>query len=181
MKIVIINGTGGSGKDTFVTMCKDALGEDRVLNISTVDFVKEVADFCGWDGTKTSKNRKFLSDLKDLLTEWDNIPFNKVVDDIDAWAYERIADGEYEQSLVFVHCREPKEIEKFAEHYNIDDEKITTLLIRREVAENVQQINHADNDVLNYSYDYTIYNNYSLSALRAQAEIFLREYLELDI
>ena len=128
------------------------LGAECVYNISTVDFVKEVATMCGWDGTKTPKNRKFLSDLKDLLTEWDDVPFNKIIDTIDTWAYERIAEGEYDRSLVFVHCREPKEIEKLVEHYNIDDEDIvTTLLIRREAAENIQQINHADNDVLNYS------------------------------
>lgn len=182
MRVVIINGIAGSGKDTFVTMCKDVLGANRILNISTVDFVKEVATMCGWDGTKTPKNRKFLSDLKDLLVEWDNIPFNKVVDDIDAWAYERIAEGKYEQSLVFVHCREPKEIEKFVEHYNIDDKNIvTTLLIRRGVAENVQQINHADNDVLNYAYDYTIYNDSNLSWLHSEARVFLQNYLKLDI
>lgn len=182
MKVVIINGIAGSGKDTFVTMCGDILGARRILNISTVDFVKEVAEFCGWDGTKTPKNRKFLSDLKDLLIEWDNIPFNKVVDVIDDWAYECIAEGKYEQSLVFVHCREPKEIEKFVEHYNIDDKNIvTTLLIRRGVAENVQQINHADNDVLNYSYDYTIYNDSNLSWLYNEARVFLQNYLKLDI
>ena len=182
MKIVVINGTGGAGKDTFVVMCKDILGAERILNISTVDFVKEVAIMCGWNGTKTPKNRKFLSDLKDLLTEWDNVPFDKIISDIDAWAYERIAVGDYEQSIAFVHCREPKEIEKIVEHYNIDDNPmVTTLLIRRGAAENVQQINHADNDVLNYSYDYTIYNDSTLSWLRNEAEVFLRDYLKLDI
>ena len=163
-------------------MCQDVLGANRVMNISTIDFVKEVATMCGWDGTKTPKNRKFLSDLKDLLTEWDDIPFNRVVDEIDYWAYERIAEGEYGESLVFVHCREPKEIEKLVEHYNIDGEDIVkTLLIRRGAAENVQQINHADNDVLNYSYDYTIYNDSTLSWLRNEAVVFLRDYLKLDI
>ena len=63
MRVVIINGIGGSGKDTFVVMCKDVLGANRVLNISTVDFVKEVAKFCGWDGSKQPEDRKFLSDL----------------------------------------------------------------------------------------------------------------------
>ena len=180
MKIVIINGKGGCGKDTFVTMCKDVIGQDYIYNISTVDFIKEIAEQCGWDGTKTPKNRKFLSDLKDLLTEWDNVPFNKIIDDIDAWAYECIADGAYERSVAFVHCREPKEIEKIVEHYNIDDKPmVTTLLIRRDVAENVEQMNHADNEVLNYEYDYTIPNNGSLSELRARAEEFLRECLEL--
>ena len=178
MKIVIINGTGGAGKDTFVTMCKDVLGAERIYNISTVDFVKEVATMCGWDGTKTPKNRKFLSDLKDLLTEWDDVPLKKIM--ADAVSCSACAEilGELDRSILFIHCREPKEIEKLVNAFKDD---VVTLLIRREAAENVEQINHADNDVLNYSYDYTIYNNDSLSALRAQAEIFLKEYLELDI
>ena len=177
MKIVIINGTGGAGKDTFVTMCKDVLGAERIYNISTVDFVKEVATMCGWDGTKTPKNRKFLSDLKDLLTEWDDIPLKKIM--AEAVSCSACAEilGELDRSVLFIHCREPKEIEKLVSAFQGD---VATLLIRREAAENVQQINHADNDVLNYEYDYTIPNNGSLSELRARAEVFLRDYLKLD-
>ena len=185
MKVVIINGTGGAGKDTFVAMCKDVLGAGLVCNISTVDFVKRVAEFCGWDGTKTPENRKFLSDLKDLLTEWGDIPFKTVVDEIDAWGDYLALNNQWNEGVVFVHCREPKEIEKLVCHYEksgeLDDDKVTTLLIRRGAAENVQQINHADNDVLNYSYDYTIYNDSTLSWLRNEAVVFLRDYLKLDI
>ena len=35
--IIIINGTGGAGKDTFVNFCAEVTG---VLNVSTVDKVK---------------------------------------------------------------------------------------------------------------------------------------------
>ena len=76
MKVIIINGKAEVGKDTLVTMCKDLLGANRILNISTVDFVKEVANFCGWDGTKTPENRKFLSDLKDLVGDSVNLHKN---------------------------------------------------------------------------------------------------------
>ena len=179
MKIVIINGTGGAGKDTFVAMCKDVLGAGLVCNISTVDFVKEVAEFCGWDGTKTPKNRKFLSDLKDLLTEWNNIPFKRVCQEVKTWQHIWIASGEYGEAVVFIHCREPKEIDKLRKEFEQYD--ATTLLIRRTAAESVEQINHADNDVLNYSYDYTIYNDSTLSWLRNEAVVFLRDYLKLDI
>ena len=59
--------------------------------LSTVDFVKEIAKKCGWDGTKDLKNRKFLSDLKDLLTNWNNVPFNKIEQQVksieDEWKY----------------------------------------------------------------------------------------------
>ena len=59
--------------------------------LSTVDFVKEIAKKCGWKGEKDLKNRKFLSDLKDLLTNWNNVPFNKIVQQVksieDEWKY----------------------------------------------------------------------------------------------
>ena len=179
MKVVIINGKGGCGKDTFVTMCRDVLGITKILNISTVDYVKEVAKHCGWDGTKTPENRKFLSDLKDLLTEWDDIPFKKVCQDVKAWQDVWIASGEYNKAVVFIHCREPKEIDKLVKEFEQYD--ATTLLIRRTAAESVEQINHADNQVLDYAYDYTIYNDSTLSWLRNEAVVFLRDYLKLDI
>ena len=59
--IVIINGTGGSGKDTFIDFVKK---HAKVVNVSSVDFVKEVATLAGWQGEKSKEARKFLSDLK---------------------------------------------------------------------------------------------------------------------
>lgn len=179
MKVVIINGKAGVGKDAFVTMCKDILSAGRILNISTVDFVKEVAEFCGWDGTKTPENRKFLSDLKDLLTEWNDIPFKKVCQKVKTWQNIWIASGEYDKAVVFIHCREPKEIDKLVKEFEQYD--ATTLLIRRTAAESVEQINHADNQVLDYAYGYTIWNDSNLSWLRNEAVVFLRDYLKLDI
>ena len=179
MKVVIINGKGGSGKDTFVTMCKDVLGAEHILNVSTVDYVKAVATFCGWDGTKTPENRKFLSDLKDALTQWDDVPLKKVYQEIKVRQHIWIAAGKYGKAVVFIHCREPKEIDKLTKA--LQQYEPVTLLILREAAENVEQINHADNDVLNYSYDYTIYNDSTLSWLRNEAKVFLHDYLKLDI
>jgi hypothetical protein len=176
MKVVIINGKGGCGKDTFVVMCRDILGGDRIGNISTVDFVKKIATECGWDGTKIPENRKFLSDLKDLLTEWNNVPFNKVVEAVNIHSILAAERGIYNNSVIFIHCREPKEIKKLVRELDA-----ITLLIRRDAAECVEQVNHADNEVLNYEYDYVIPNNGTLSELRARAEMFLRECFELDI
>ena len=160
-------------------MCKDILGTEYVYNISTVDFVKEVATMCGWDGTKTPENRKFLSDLKDALTEWGDVPLKKVVTTVCACTGAAKFCGTNNKSVTFIHCREPKEIDKLLKEFEQYD--ATTLLIRRVAAESVEQINHADNDVLNYSYDYTIYNDSTLSWLRNEAVVFLRDYLKLDI
>ena len=69
----------GVGKTTFEAKCKELVAANSTFwydekqrmavdVISTVDFVKQIARECGWDGVKTPRNRKFLSDLKDLLT-----------------------------------------------------------------------------------------------------------------
>ena len=52
--IVIINGTGGSGKDTFVSFVSKY---NKVYNFSSIDKVKEIAKEVGWDGGKTEKDR----------------------------------------------------------------------------------------------------------------------------
>lgn len=74
-QIVIINGTGGSGKDTFVQFCSKY---NKVMNFSSIDKVKEIARLIGWDGKKTEKDRKFLSDLKKLTTEYNDMAFNSI-------------------------------------------------------------------------------------------------------
>jgi hypothetical protein len=185
MKIVVINGKGGCGKDTFVSCCREIINKNRgkcqtsrCLNISTVDYVKYVAAFCGWEGEKDPATRKFLSQLKDILTEWKDIPFQDIKQKINEYKKELSAVDNFirGESVVFIHCREPKEIARLVEEFNAK-----TLLIRRDVAEKVEQFNHADNCVLNYVYDYTVYNNDTLDALRAAAEVFLREFLGLDI
>ena len=178
MKIVIINGVAGAGKDCFVSMCRDILGEKLVCNISTVDFVKEVATFCGWDGEKTPKNRKFLSDLKKLLTEWDDVPVKKVVRAVENYAAYLTHNEMYNTGVVFIHCREPKQINRLVEEF--DGEPIT-LMIRRTAAELEEQSNDSDKSVYFYGYDYTIFNDSNLSWLYNEARVFLRDYLEFDI
>ena len=56
-KILIINGSGGSGKGTFV----ECLSKYARLEYSSIaDTAKEIAIKLGWDGSKTDKDRLFL-------------------------------------------------------------------------------------------------------------------------
>lgn len=176
VKIVIVNGKPGAGKSEFERLCKEQCnffsftrgfvgGHDLLVDItSTVDFVKEIAYDCGWDGTKTLKNRKFLSDLKALLTEWDDVPL-KVIE-CRAKNLPSVNDW-----IVFVDCREPKEIEKFKEHFNA-----TTVLVRRDSVENEVTSNDSDANVFNYDYDLTIHNNSDIIDLENKAKKFI-EYM----
>lgn len=178
MKIVIINGAGGAGKDLFVAFCASHLGTDKVKNYSTVDYVKAVAAGIGWDGTKDDKNRKFLSDLKKILTEWDDIPYRRTKLEIEDFQDKmNKLGGKYaENSVMFIHCREPKEIERFVEEFNAE-----TLLIRRELAEEKNWENASDKGVLDYPYDCVIHNDGSLEQLRAVAAAYLKNQLGLVI
>ena len=168
MKYFIINGRPRSGKDTFVNFCLEELGAFGKL-ISTVDFVKKIATECGWDGTKDLKNRKFLSDLKDLLTNWGDIPYKKTLQEIDMFKFDLDCWNVSDKGVVFIMCREPKEIERFERELNAK-----SLLIRRASVEFEQQSNHADSEVLNHKYDYIIENNGTVDELKEKAKEFLK-------
>lgn len=178
VKVVVINGMPGCGKTTFEQMCQDVcksnfsegFQEGRIVQVaitSTVDFVKEIALNCGWDGSKTLENRKFLSDLKDLLTNWNDVPYKKILErvkQLESWTRYNGLDW-----ILFVDCREPAEIQKLKERLNA-----TTVLIRRDSVENSETSNHADANVFDYNYDVTIYNNGSLDIFKTIAKQFIK-------
>lgn len=165
----------GVGKTTFETKCRELSGASSTFwfdenkrmvvdVISTVDFVKQIAMECGWDGVKTPENRKFLSDLKDLLTRWNDVPYQKILDHI---GYMQEFGRRYDW-ILFVDCREPEEIQKLKERLNA-----TTVLVRRLGDEANETSNHADANVFEYEYDYTIKNYGDLSDLVVECVGFL--------
>lgn len=131
---------------------------------------------CGWDGTKTLENREFLSNLKDLLTEWGDVPYKKVAKEIALFDYTlNQYDIDGDKGFVFVMCREPQEIKKF-----VDRLGAKTVCVRRKEAENAAVSNHADANVLDYEYDYYIDNNGTLEELKIKAQEFCN-YIKKEI
>lgn len=169
LKIVIVNGAPGSGKTTFENFCQEIM-DDYCQMRSTVDLVKEIALFyTGWNGEKDLKSRKFLSDLKDLLTEFNDVPFNDIVRFKNVWEDElEMYDVKDHPHILLVDSREPEEIMRFKRELGA-----VTVLIRRASAEMAETSNHADANVLNCDYDYEIDNNGNLDELRAKAVQFL--------
>ena len=166
MKIAVVNGFPQVGKDEFVQCCLSELGAVGKL-ISTVDFVKEIAVRCGWDGTKTPQNRKFLSDLKDLLTNWGDIPYTKTLQEIKLFYYDLEYYDVEDSGVVFIMSREPEEISRFEKELGAK-----SILIRRNAVEFNEQSNHADSEVLNHKYHYIIDNNGTLEELKIKAKEF---------
>lgn len=167
MLIFIMNGRGASGKTTFETMVQSIAAKQniKVEIISTIDYVKGVARTIGWDGGKTNEDRRFLSDLKDALTRWKDIPYQMIATTI------KNLEKSNDVDVLFIDCREPKEIQRFVSDYNA-----LTVIVQR--GEFIQLMgNHADDEVMNYQYDITIDNSRGLKELQEEAEIFVDTFL----
>ena len=149
--IIIINGKGGSGKDTCVEFVQDAYPK-LVFNVSTIDPIKRAAMKIGWAGAKTDKDRKFLADLKQLSTEYNDYCTQYILDQIEIFKVTN-------QKFMFIHCREPENIRKIESYLTCCPIRYETLLIKRTETENHTYGNTSDDNVDDYSYNYTFYNN----------------------
>lgn len=156
--IIVINGTGGSGKDTFVEFVSKYTS---VVNFSSVDKVKEIARMIGWDGGKTEKDRKFLSDLKLLTSQYNDMPFKSMAEVVSKF-------NQTEEKILFLHIREPENILRAVNEFNAK-----SLLVKRVGLENITS-NSSDANVDNYNYDYRIEND-TLEGLEEQAILFVEK------
>lgn len=162
-KVFVLNGVGTSGKGTFV----DFVGEYiSTYKYSIVDLPKEAATLLGWDGGKTEKDRRFLSDILDLSAEYNDCPFRDVLSVVTDFKNNLIED-----EVLFIDMRDPKDIARAVEVFGAE-----TILIRNP---NVKKIdsNHADANVEEYEYDYIIENDGTLQQLDDMAKFFVREII----
>lgn len=146
--IIVINGAGGVGKDTIC----DIVGKHyNTMNVSSIDPIKEIALNNGWNGEKDDKSRKLLSDLKKIFVDYCDLPI----------LFLRTKITEFHSSdkeILFVHIREPEEINKFTSECSC-----ITLLIKG--GKNKKYGNSSDDNVENYHYDYCYDNNDTLEKL----------------
>ncbi len=154
-QVFIINGSGGVGKDTFVSFIVKGF-EHNVMNFSSIDKVKEIAKIIGWDGSKSEKNRKLLSDLKLLCTNYNNMPFKSLEDKVEEFKNS-------DSDILFLHIREPEEIEKAKKAFGAK-----TVLIKRNSIKQITS-NMADGRVFDYNYDIVVNNDESIDAFHRKA------------
>ena len=171
MKIIVINGQGGCGKDTFVGYC--GYEDEGIYNFSMVDGIKRIAEDLGWLGGKELKDRKFLSDLKDLASEYNDYPFQYTLKRIKEAIqnYKRYHDMSNE-FICFVHARELKDINRWIYDYGA-----RALVIRRPEVEGSFG-NHADDNIFEVDYNYEIWNIGDLYQLKDTAERFIAQIRE---
>ena len=158
-KVVVINGYPESGKTSFVNFCYKH--SPSVVELYTSYPAKKALMALGWNGSKNAVTRKALADLK--------VMSNNLFDGSMRHVLNRLAKMNItEETVVFIHCREPKEIARFVK---LLDAK--TLLITRAIC-NKKYNNPSDNGVESYKkYDHIISNDGSLEELEAKALGFM--------
>lgn len=151
MKILIVNGMPRSGKSSF---CQNAFEKrGMVYYASTIDPIKRIAMMGGWSGGKTEKDRRFLSDLKDLFSNYNDLPHRYIEDEINARLSNYEASGTPTKDVIFlIESREPKDIQFWEDEYGARSVLVSRPGIKRITS------NHADADVGEHKYHYHLLN-----------------------
>lgn len=160
LKIYILNGIAGVGKDTFAYLLSNFIS---TRHISSVDPIKKAAKALGWKENKDDESRTLLCELKKCVNQNSNYIWDYLDDMVNE--YQDIfstSDG-----VLLIDIREPKEIEKAVKRYNCK-----TILVERDVSTR-DYTNSADSSVYDYKhYDYTINNLGNIEELREKAKEF---------
>lgn len=159
MKIMILNGKGECGKDTFIELLRKYTS---VYHWSSIDTIKNIAiNYFDWDGVKDLAGRKLLSDLKLAAVAYNDMPHTEFKNKV------QIAEGIGAKLMVAV-IRDISEIIKVLEDPDLNEYEIKTVLIQRNEV-NKTFNNSADDDVENFIYDYYISNNSTIQELEESA------------
>ena len=123
------------------THMMDICGEVEKLENTIKDYVEEDIK------KKEILNilEKFLSDLKKLTTNYNDMSFVSIKEAINKFNFS-------DDEIMFIHIREPEEIQRVVDNFSAK-----TLLIKREGLK-IIDTNSSDANVENYKYDYTIIN-----------------------
>lgn len=162
--VVIVNGKPRAGKDTFAKILDKYIS---VYKYSAIDKIKEIAIDCGWKGGKTERDRKFLSDLKILTTEYSDLPFNAMLDKVMDFYSDDI-----KEDVLLIDIREPEEIQRAREIFDA-----ITVFIKNDNVKHITS-NPADANVENYEYDFYIENNGTLEEFEQNIRQFYYKILK---
>lgn len=174
VKIFVLNGKGGSGKDTFINLLREVVKEQclpyKIAHMSIVDPIKSAAMELGWSGKKDNLSRNFLYKLKQLVDEYNDYCFTYVKRKVNTWA-------KTENILIFVDMREEKDIESFLTYFS--KYKPETILIKRPTLDKKTYGNSADDNAeLMKNITYIIDNNGTIKEFKEKIRTFVKQLID---
>lgn len=161
--IFVTNGMARSGKDTFAALMNEFVPTKKY---SSIDYIKEIAKLCGWDGQKNEESRKFLSDLKILTSQYNDLPFKMIQKQIQEFNENK------KYNVLLIDVREPEEIRKLCNKYK----DVKTILIKRNSVKTITS-NMADAGV--FDYDFIIENNGTIDEFKNSVKNFVMENINV--
>lgn len=176
-KVYIINGSGGSGKDTFCDLVWTAMDNFDphcfVHKYYTSAPAKKWASLMGWDEkTKQLMDRRFLCELKDMLDYWSNITHKYFLEKLEYAA----SLTSFNRKILFLHAREDKDICWIKGYCLTNQICCKTIRVDRKVLnENNKYGNHADDNISKsmITYNYIIDNNGTKTDLQKEVYNFI--------
>ena len=185
-KVVIINGAPGAGKDSFAKLAQAYCNNyecANVLNLSSVDPIKDMLEGFGWDRNKDNMARNIISDIKKTWINAQNGPTTFMLYNILEW-HKQYAE---EDNIIFCHIREPEEIWKLKNILSGMDEigiEVMTMFIIRagNTVDGYDTDNIRDSDnpklISQFPYDRIIYNDGDLPQLDEKVCEFINELFD---
>lgn len=164
-QVIIINGTGRSGKDSFMDFAKE-IGKElgiEVNKFSGIDPVKKAAAILGYsEDKKTNESRTFLWEIKQAWIKFNDGPLHYLANEI-----EKIPDG-----IIFIQIREADEIRKFLKHF---PETKTLFMTRNDAEELNTPVDGKDKFGDFQDYDIRVENDGTLEELKEKVETIIRD------
>ena len=186
--IFIINGSGGVGKDTFIKFLDEIIFRNggRLYNYSSIEPIFRMYQRLNnkthfkselYRDDKEEQLRYIYSKTKEMLDNCYDFTLKTVSTEIEDFLKKTLHDKNNEFSdILIIHVREPKNIEKIVNKFNIAH----AILMENN---NVKPIitNDSDKNVKNYNYDILIENNGDIDDLRNIAKLFINRLYVKDI
>lgn len=159
IKIIIINGKGGCGKDTMISECKQyfesivypssGIPECKVYNLSSIDHVKKMLTTVGiTENKKDPKYRKLLSDMKNRLDQYGDISSSTVIQNVmDLKMTYDTPPATSKTFLIFIHVREIDQITEMSRIFKMMGFDCSTLLVTSSITDDITYGNAADDGV----------------------------------
>lgn len=164
-KVFVINGPARTGKDTFINICRQLLANRMgVFTFSAVDEVKEYLKVEeGWDGvTKDAYWRLRMYEVKMRMVAENDRPTRYLVEGIETSP---------DNSVVFLHIREPEEIVKLLQHYP----EAMTIHLSSEGVDLYE--NPADSNTQLIDYNFYLFNEGTIDEFVEIVRVFIRQEL----
>ena len=155
MKIFLISGKAGSGKNEVANIIKENLGATVITSFSK--YIQLFAlEFTDWDGRDITKPREFLQNLGDTLRGIDeNFLIDRLIDDFKV--YETKFDN-----VIISDVRLPHELEYIKENsgYEVITIRVNSNSSARSLNDD-EKNHHTELDLDNYDkFDYIIENKF---------------------